>query len=104
MYVHFLAAAVVDATEDVDAVIVVLRTVQEPRKRHTCQLDKLQGLEIEDHGVLRPSAVVMTTQDHYFIVANECGCLRLDAERELDHEHGPLIVGHIVLLDTVDPP
>ena len=74
---HFLAGAVVYATEHVNAVVVVLGTVKEASKRHGRQFDKLQSLQIQDHGVLGASTVVMSAQNDHLVRGDEhCGlCL-----------------------------
>jgi len=99
-----LAAAVVHATEDVDAVVVVLGAVEEPGEWHAGQLDELEGLKVEDHSVFCASAVIVTAEDHHFIVADERSSLRLNTQRELNHQNSPTIIGHIILLDRVYPP
>ena len=41
---HFLARAVVDSSEHIDAIVVVLGAVQEASKRHRRKLDELERL------------------------------------------------------------
>ena len=84
VHVHFLAAAVVDTTEDVDMLREVERAVEEASVRHRAELDELHRLEVEHHRVLRPSRVVVSAKNNDLVVRDEGGCLRLDRERELD--------------------
>ena len=74
---HFLAGAVVYASEHINAVVVVLCAVKEASEGHRRQFDKLQSLQIQDHGVLGASTVVMSAQNDHLVRGDEhCGlCL-----------------------------
>ena len=74
---HFLARTVVYTSEHINAVVVVLGTVKEASEGHRRQFDKLQSLQIQDHGVLGASTVVMPAQNDHLVRGDEhCGlCL-----------------------------
>ena len=103
IHVHLLAGAVVHAAEDVNMVRKVEGAVQESGVRHRAELYELHGLQVQHHGILGACAVIVTAQDDDLVARDEGGRLSLHGERELDGEHGPLVVGNIVLLDGVDP-
>ena len=101
---HFLAGAVVDAPEHVDAIVVVLGAVQEASEGHRGQFDELKGLQVQDHGILGSRAIIVAAQDDDLIGGNEHSGFCFDGQRELDEEDGPAVVRHVVLLDRVDAP
>ena len=100
--VHLLARAVVDAAENVDVVREVVGAVQESGVWHRAQLYELHRFQVQHHGVLCAGTVVVASKDDDLVAGDQRGRLRLDRQRELDWQNGPLIVGHVVLLDRVD--
>jgi len=66
-YIHLLTAAVVDASEHIDAVVVVLCAVQEASVRHGWQLVEVKCLQVKRHRVLCACAVVVAAKNNYLI-------------------------------------
>ena len=82
-------------------VVEVAGTVEEARERHWGQLDELQGLHVEDHGILGTGRVIVAAEYDDLIGRDESGSLRLDRERELNWEDGPVVIRNIILLDGI---
>jgi len=101
-HAHLLTRAVVDAAEDVHAVIEVVCAVKEPGEGHWGELHELERLQVQNHGVLRSRAVVVATQDHNLVARNENSSLSLDGKGELDEQDSPAVVCDVVLLNRVD--
>ena len=101
---HFLARAVVHTAKHINAVVVVLCAVKEARKRHRCQLHKLQGLQVQDHGILCTCAVVVAAQDDNLVRGYQHGGFCFNRERELDEQDCPAVICHVILFDRVNPP